>query len=208
MPRDQAATCDCLPAHAELLCPCMGQPPMWPSQPRWRGVVTAQAARVCRSRDQGRGRPWQVHGAPAAQWAVGSCCRVEMLDHWAIWARAPRAALGIEPGTSRTLSENHATRPSSHVGMLESMRKSALPASVGHLRGPHHQDAGVRWSCKLPASAAVKLRDGGRPWQSMVPRCPVGRGRMLQVGMLDRWCSRAQGATGLLRELNPGPLAP
>ena len=92
--------------------------------------------------------------------------------------------------------------------MLESMRNYALPASAGHLRGLHNQDAGVRWRCKLPASAAVKLRDGGRPWQSMVPRCPVGRGRMLQVGTLDRWCSRAQGATGLLRELNPGPLAP
>ena len=204
MPLDQAAMRDCLPAHAEVLCPCMGRPPMWPSQPRWRGLVAAQAACVCRSRDQGRGRPWQVHGAPVAQWAVGSCCRVEMLDHWAIWARAPRAAPGIEPGTSRTLSENHATRPSSHVAMLESMNNSAPPALVGHLRGLHNQKAGVRWRCKLPASAAVKLRDGGMPWQSMVPRCPVGRGRLLQVGKLDCWCSRAPGVHRAAPGIEPG----
>ena len=30
-----------------------------------------------------------------------------------------RAAPGTEPGTSRTLSENHATRPSSHVMLLQ-----------------------------------------------------------------------------------------
>ena len=170
--------------------------------------MEVQAARECRRQAQGWRQALAVHGAPLSS---GPWTDAASRDAGPLVQSGPgghRAAPGIEPGTSRALNENHATRPSSHVGMLESMHNSALPASVGHLRGLHTQDAGVRWRCKLPASAAVKLREGGRPWQSMVPRCPVGRGRMLQVRTLDRWSSRVQGATGLLRELNPGPLAP
>ena len=43
-----------------------------------------------------------------------------------------RAAPGIEPGTSRTLSENQATRPSSLVSLLMPLMTSTLryPARV------------------------------------------------------------------------------
>ena len=65
----------------------------------------------------------------------------------------PRAAPGIEPGTSRTLSENHATRPSS----------------------------------LLISTGAQTLNDMSMGRTAAAGRCPE---------------------QGLLRELNPGPLAP
>ena len=44
---------------------------------------------------------------------------------YAIFQFNARAVLGIEPRTSRTRSENHATRPNSHVSL------SILPGSNG-----------------------------------------------------------------------------
>ena len=81
-----------------------------------------------------------------------------------------RAAPGIDPGTSRTLSEKHATRPSSQM-LVWPVRTFALTVA-------------------LPA-------EGAR----------VERPTALRLPPADS-AGKSSGGHGLLRELNPGPLAP
>ena len=94
---------------------------------------------------------------------------------------AARAAPGIEPGTSRTRSENHATRPSSHLPLVRSSHSRTPQASKvaeakeedncegrNQRKGPlptAHCPLG--WQCELfagtPSSTRARTKDPPKP---------------------------------------------
>ena len=112
-----------------------------------------------------------------------------------------RAAPGIEPGTSRTLSANHAARPSSQCHHAHPQVLYAVPSR--RVRGGHSQwHGGIEPRGPGPETGGETTGPGRGCVARLRARahCPACS--------LCHPCLPPRPSLGLLRELHPGPLAP
>ena len=115
MPLDQAAAeaSRQVPGHSEM------------------AIDRQQHCRLAQENIAARGRLTCAAEPSSALATRPSRCRPRAATGWEASAEAARAAPGIEPGTSRTRSENHATRPSSHLPLVRSSHSRTNPSQQG-----------------------------------------------------------------------------
>ena len=118
-------------------------------------------------------------------------------------ASLTRAAPGIEPGTSRTRSENRATRPSSQVRYV---RRAKLPPFVTQPKRRRRARQVPRKSCSYLAPPSHPASSSPRHSAGLLLK--VLSLAVQQIIWLAGVPETRHASRGLLRELNPGPLAP